>query len=304
MTEIVRIEVEKVLELLASGPRYPSGIAEELGMSKKTVFRTVKILEESGLVDVFSPAERRVGRPRKYLSVTERGWRLLEFIEELKLQTIMRRFKRVVFGPGYSLLEYGIPLVNFGAEFFTIDEVQEKLLVRGVEGFVWRDEDVYRRARLSSFEPRIPVLSVEDTVLCVLLFLRRARYVEAMPTLIALHSKEIDYDYLFEKGNRYNLVEIVGFFLDIADHLRPCRELKLGCSPFRRARTRGKKRVFPRAESTGRFGEALIREKEEEFDPTEVYSWYWRVEGAPRLEEFEKFFETYTRTRRGREDVG
>ena len=222
----------------------------------------------------------------------------------MKLQTIMRRFKRVVFGPGYSLFEYGIPLVNFGAEFFTIDEVQEKLLVRGVEGFVWRDEDVYRRARLSSFEPRIPVLSVEDTVLCVLLFLRRARYVEAMPTLIALHSKEIDYDYLFEKGKRYNLVEIVGFFLDIADHLRPCRELKLGCSPFRRARTRGKKRVFPRAESTGRFGEALIREKEEEFDPTEVYSWYWRVEGVPRLEEFEKFFETYTRTRRGREDVG
>ncbi|MHA1578903.1 MAG: ArsR/SmtB family transcription factor [Candidatus Freyarchaeota archaeon] len=73
MTEIVRIEVEKVLELLASSPRYPSGIAEELGMSKKTVFRTVKTLEESGLVDVFAPAKRRVGRPRKYLSVTERG---------------------------------------------------------------------------------------------------------------------------------------------------------------------------------------------------------------------------------------
>lgn len=295
MSGIVKREAMRVLEFLSSGPRYPSGIVNELGMSKKTVFRTVKVLKEAGLIDVFSPSKQGVGRPREYLTITERGWRFLELLEELRLQTIMNRFKKLVFGPGYSLLEYGIPLVNFSVEVFTYDEsgIQEGLLENDFEKFVWKDEDVYQRSKLSSFEPRVPLLTMEDTVLAILLFLRKARYVEAVPTLIALNSKKIDYVYLFEKGKLYNLVEVIGFFLDIADYLSPSREIKLGSSPFRKARKHRKKHVFPQIKAEGRFTE-LYNEKLNFFEP-DVYSWYWSVEGVPSLEDFKKFFETYNR---------
>jgi DNA-binding transcriptional ArsR family regulator len=296
MAGIVKREVVRVLELLSLGPRYPSGIVEELGMSKKTVFRAVEVLRDAGLIDVFSIRRQGVGRPREYLTMTERGWRFLEFFEELRLRTVMSRFKKMVFGPGYSLLEYGVPLINFGVEVFT-DEDSEKtgLSEYGFEKFVWKDKDVYDRSKLSSFEPRIPLLTIEDTILGILLFLRKARYLEAIPTLIALNSRRIDYEYLFEKGKLYNLVEVIGFFLDIADYLSPSKEIKLGSSPFRKTRTHTKKQVFPTIKNEGRFSRAYIGTLKKFFDPIEVYTWYWRVEGVPGLEDFKNFFESYSR---------
>ncbi|MEM2135879.1 MAG: helix-turn-helix domain-containing protein [Candidatus Jordarchaeaceae archaeon] len=294
MAGILKNGVWKVLTFLVSGSRYPSGIFEELGMSRKTVFRTVKVLKEAGLIDVFSSREERVGRPREYLSVTERGWRLLQFVEELKLHRIRSHFKKLVFGPGYSLLEYGVPLVNFNVEVFTEKEFEtQKSFEEDIKVFVWRDEDVYRRCKISSFEPRIPLLSIEDTILGILLFMRNARYVEAIPTLIALNSGKIDFEYLFVKGKHYDLVEIIGAFLDIADYLNPCREIKRGSSPFRKARSYKTKQVFPSIKTGGRFSEALKETLGKFFDPIEVYSWYWNVEGLPALDEFIKFFETY-----------
>lgn len=153
------------------------------------------------MIDAFSSREDRVGRPREYLSIAEMGWRILKLVEESKLQAIKSHFKKLVFGPGYSLLGYGIPLINFGIEVFTEKEFEPKWLSEyNVEIFVWRDEDVYRRYKLSSFEPRIPLLTIEDTVLSILLFKRSARYVEAISTLIALNCEKIDFEYLFEKG--------------------------------------------------------------------------------------------------------
>lgn len=294
MAGILKSGVWKVLKFLVSGSRYPSGIVEELGMSRKTIFGTVKVLKEAGLIDVSSSRGEGVGRPREYLSLTERGWRLIELVEELKLHRIRSRFKKMVFGPGYSLLEYGVPLVNFGVEVFTEKESEtQRLFEEDVEVFVWRDEDVYRRRKISSFEPRIPLLSIEDTILGILLFMRNARYVEAIPTLIALNSEKIDFEYLFGKGKHYDLVEIIGVFLDIADYLNPCREIKRGSSPFRKARSHIAKQVFPSIKTGGRFSKALEGTLGKFFDPIQVYSWYWNVEGLPNLDEFIKFFEAY-----------
>nr|MDO8081890.1 winged helix-turn-helix domain-containing protein [Candidatus Freyarchaeota archaeon] len=296
MAGIVKREVIRVLELLSSGSRYPSGIVEEVGMSRKTVFHAVKVLKEAGLIDVFSPRKQGVGRPREYLTITERGWRFLKLFEELRLLTIMSHFKKLVFGPGYSLLEYGVPLINFNIEVFTDNESElEGLSENSFEKFVWKEEDVYGRSKLSSFEPRIPLLTIEDTVLGILLFLRNARYVEAIPTLIALNSRKIDYEYLFKKGKLYDLVEVIGFFLDIADYLSPSREIKLGSSSFRKARTHKQKQVFPSIKTEGRFNKAYDETLKKFFDPIEVYTWYWSVEGVPSLEDFKNFFETYNR---------
>jgi hypothetical protein len=212
------------------------------------------------------------------------------------LKNIKRRSKKLVFGPGYSLLEYGIPLTNFDVEVFTDDESEPKIrLNRSFEKFVWKDEDVYKRSKLSSFEPRIPLLTIEDTILCILLFLRNARYVEAIPTLIALNSRKIDYEYLFKKGELYDLVEVIGFFLDVADYLSPSKQIMLGSSPFRKARTHKQKQVFPSIKTEGRFSKAYKVTLEKFFDPIEVYTWYWSVEGVPSLDDFKKFFETYNR---------
>lgn len=294
MVGIVKNEVIRVLESLISGSRYPSRIADDLRMSKKTVFRTIKFLMEAGLIDVFSFRGQGVGRPRKYLNITERGWRLLKLVEEMRLQTIKSRFEKLVFGPGYSLLEYGIPLINFGIEIFTENGSEPEELEFSFEKFVWKDGDVYRRSKLSSFEPKIPLLTIEDTALGILLFLRRARYVEAIPTLIALNIKKIDFEYLFEKGKLYDLVEVIGLFLDIADYLNPSIEIKRGSSPFRKSRTYKQRQVFPSIKTKGRFGKAFKEKLGNFFDPIEVYSWYWSVEGVSSLEEFEKIFETYT----------
>jgi hypothetical protein len=200
-----------------------------------------------------------------------------------------------VFGPGYSLLEYGIPLVNFGVEVFTDDESEPEVqLERSFEKFVWKDEEVYKRSKLSSFEPSIPLLTIEDTILCILLFLRNARYVEAIPTLIALNSRKIDYEYLFEKGKLYDLVEIIGFFLDVADYLSPSKQIVLGSSPFRKARTRKRKQLFPSNKTEKRF-KAYDGTLDKFFNPIEVYTWYWNVGGVPSLDNFKKFFETCNR---------
>jgi hypothetical protein len=186
-------------------------------------------------------------------------------------------------------------LINFSIEVFTDNESGlAGLSEHGFEKFVWKDEDVYERIKLSSFEPRIPLLTIEDTVLGILLFLRNARYVEAIPTLIALNSRKIDYAYLFEKGKLYDLVEVIGFFLDVADYLSPSKEIMLGSSPFRKARTHKQKQVFPSIKAEGRFSKAYAETLKKFFDPIEVYTWYWNVEGVPNLEDFKNFFETYS----------
>jgi hypothetical protein len=62
-----------------------------------------------------------------------------------------------VFELGYSLLEYGVPLVSFSVEVFTKKGFEAQRLFEGdIEVFVWRNEYVNRRCKISSFEPRIP----------------------------------------------------------------------------------------------------------------------------------------------------
>lgn len=87
---------------------------------------------------------------------------------------------------------------------------------------------------------------------------------------------------------------MIGVFLDIVDYLNPSREIKHGSSLFRKARTHKPKQVFLSIRAEGRFSKAVNNTLGKFFDPVEVYSWYWVVEGLPTLDEFEKFFETYS----------
>jgi hypothetical protein len=87
--------------------------------------------------------------------------------------------------------------------------------------------------------------------------MRNALHVEVIPTIIALNSEKIDFEYLFRKGKHYELVEIIGVFLDIADYQNPCREIERGSSPFRKARSHIAKQVFPSIKTGGRFSKAL-----------------------------------------------
>jgi biotin operon repressor len=65
MAGVLKNEVWKALKFLVLGSRYPSGIVEELGMSRKTIFGTVKVLKKGGVDRCFFFTEG-MGKPREY----------------------------------------------------------------------------------------------------------------------------------------------------------------------------------------------------------------------------------------------
>jgi hypothetical protein len=178
--------------------------------------------------------------------------------------------------------------------------------------FVWTgDRDPFERGRTVAIgKAEVPVLSLEDLILFTIKFDRIPSLVKTIPVALSEAGFEFEYVYLHRKAAEYDILQEVGFLLEVASYLDPDLEKRTGITLFSKSRNKFGDRNFsvskekalahPRIVSNSRQSIALrtadsnpsIVPREE--GSTAPFQWFWKLKRTPSLDDFIETFVTYS----------
>ena len=315
-----------VTRLLSVKPMNFNALAQSLPIGRKKLYRVIKDLVRQDAVTADpeinngdgTPVGR--GRPRVWLSLTKSGTELfLRHLSAVLIDLDLLFGNGFLIGPWLSSQAYGMRFALPSIEVI----VRQKELMKNpqirkqFEGivdrfFVWvGDREPFERGRTVAIgKAQVPVLSLEDLILFTVKFERMPGLVKVIPVVLSDAGFEFDYVYLHRKAAEYDVLQEVGFLLEVASYLDSDLERRTGLTLFSRSRNRFGDRNFslsrekvathPRIMSASR---QLVDRKPADVSPTLMpreegsiapFQWFWKVKRTPSLDEFIETFVTYS----------
>ncbi len=286
----------EILKVLCFDKLSFSQLYNRLSMSRKTLAEKLRLLVSLKLVELCEGREKHFrGRPRVYYCATGEGIEISRLCERFRVRFMLHRLRSVeglkfVFGLPFSLDAYGAPIYWATPLIVCFEKPGEEF--RGFVFDEWRDQEVYRNACAGfSQGEEIPVFSLEDLVLYLFLKRREGRLVALIPAILALNLDELNVRYFLRRILKYDLVQEMGFLLEVADHLRPSKKLRDLLNELREKRTTVRKMILDMKRFKGKFyREKVDRGIHDIYSSIKAYEMYWNVTGSPNLEEFEEQF--------------
>lgn len=200
-------QAEEALRYLMEHPAYVRELSKRMKMSTTTTVKTLKALEESGLVEPFKEAVG-VGKPRKYYMVTQLGCRVVRLNREVAYRKLLSTLKRLgitaTAGVGCSLSFYGAPLVldKFDVCVNAADlSKAAQIAGGGVRVDTAPAKDFQNRAVVFD---GVPYLGLEDLALGILVK-AEARYIASLPLLLS--KQQANWHLLLELAGRLDVLD-------------------------------------------------------------------------------------------------